>query len=87
VDNGDIVSAEQSYQNYTSEGRSSVGVLAVTVGECQQMNLDVEDDCIQKPPAHALIVFCGLSRKKREDYAKILRDKARKRGWKFGPIP
>ncbi len=38
VDNGDIISAEQSYLNYTKKGYESGGVLAVTVGECKEIN-------------------------------------------------
>ena len=85
TDNADIIDAEESYQNYTNKGHKSVGVLAVTVGECKEINLFVEDDSVNNPPAHAFIVFSGLSKKKQKDTAKILRDIAMDRGWQYKP--
>jgi len=60
VDNGDMINAEQSDRDFTGKGYASTGVLAVTVGECREMDLEVEDNRIDSPPAHALIVLSGL---------------------------
>lgn len=85
VDNGDIINAEESYLGHTEKGYLSVGVLAVTVGEYQEIDLEVEKDSDENLPAHAFIVFSGISKKEQKDKAKLLRDKAVNRGWQHKP--
>ena len=57
VYDGDLIAAEAAWQHFTNElGHSSVGVLAVTVGECHSQELDVRPDPTPFPE-HAIISF------------------------------
>lgn len=83
VYNGDLVSAEASWLHYANELQfSSVGVLAVTVEECQQQALTVEPD--PEPfPAHAVIKFDDCSSSQIVKKAKYLKQNAEARGWQY----
>lgn len=62
VDNGDLVSAEEAYSNYIGAGGKSIGVFAITVGECQSLGLKVQPDPLPENASHVHIVFPpGLS--------------------------
>ena len=83
VYNGDMISAEKSWEHWTTHlNNASVGVIAVTVGECQSQNLYVECDGIPYPE-HTEIIFNGLSNSQREKKAKFLVEFARDRGWQY----
>lgn len=83
VYDGDIVDAAESWRHFTEELKlSSVGVLAVSEGECAEQSLPVVPD----PDtflAHALIDFSEESSSSTERKAKILRTKASNRGWQY----
>ena len=85
VYDGDQITADAAWQHYTNDlGYTSAGVLAVTVEECDNLELPVVPD-----PAtfqeHTLIDFSAFSRKQIETKAKILRAKADLRGWQYDP--
>jgi len=86
VDDGDRVKPEESYDNYTSyENRKSAGVVAITVVECEQIDLAVRPDTLEFNLSHCLIVFPKLSRGQLERKAKILRRNTEARGWLYHP--
>ena len=83
VYDGDQITAEAAWQHYTNDlGYTSAGVLAVTVGECHNLELPVVPD-----PAtfqeHTLIDFSAFSRRQIETKAKILSRTANLRGWQY----
>jgi hypothetical protein len=83
VYNGDLVSAEDSWKHYTNELHfSSVGVLAVTVEECQRQELNAEPDP-ERFPAHVVIRFDACSRSQIAKKAKHLKQDAEARGWQY----
>ena len=83
VYNGDLVSAEASWLHYTNELRfSSVGVLAVTVAECERQALTAEPDPAPFP-AHAVIKFDNCSTSEIVKKAKYLKQFAEERGWQY----
>lgn len=81
VYDGDQISAVAAWEHYTRVlGHLSVGVLAVTVGECKSIELTARPD--PEPfPEHAIIDFRGYSNREKEKRAKILRNFAEQRGW------
>ena len=83
VYDGDQVSAQDSWAHYTEElGHTSVGVMAVTVGECEAHGLPAEPD--PKPfPEHVLIKFDDCSNPQIEKKAKHLKKFAETRGWQY----
>lgn len=83
VYDGDQMTAEDSWVHYTEElGYSSVGVMGVSVEECQSLDLIAELD--PKPfPAHAVIKFDGCSNSQIERKAKSLKKAAKVRGWQY----
>lgn len=83
VYNGDIISAQDSWKHWTAELKfNSIGVLAITVNECNGQELVVEFD--GNPfPEHASIQFDGLSNKQKETKAKYLHKFALDRGWQY----
>jgi hypothetical protein len=83
VYDGDLVSAEDSWYHYTNELQfSSVGVLAVTVEECQRQELAAEPDPVPFA-AHAVIMFDGWSTSEIAKKAKYLKQSAEARGWQY----
>jgi hypothetical protein len=83
VYDGDLITPADAWQHYTeSLGFSSVGVLSVTVGECQSLELSAEHD--PKPfEEHAVIIFGESSNAQMEKRSKQLRALAIDRGWQF----
>ncbi len=83
VYDGDQITAEAAWQHYTNDlGYTSAGVLAVTVEECDNLELPVVPDPATFQ-AHTLIDFSAFSRSQIETKAKILRAKADLRGWQY----
>ena len=83
VYDGDLVSAEEAWEHYTDElGFASVGVLAVTVDECEAQDLTAESD--PKPfRAHAVIKFDNCPTSQIAKKAKHLKKAAETRGWQY----
>ncbi|MBI5015494.1 MAG: hypothetical protein HZB55_08375 [Deltaproteobacteria bacterium] len=83
VYDGDQVSAERAWHHYTDLlGHASMGVMAVTVGECQRQGLPVAADPTPFPE-HVLIDFTGLAENPINRKAKQLKAMAEARGWQF----
>lgn len=82
-EDGDRVSAEASWRRYTGELKlESVGVLAVSVAECEGQCLGIEADGVPVPE-HVSVNFGGKSNGQRKTISKLLRDLAMQRGWQF----
>ena len=81
--NGDLISPADAWQHYTqSQLNKSVGVMAVSKGECDRNELNVIED--REPfPEHVSIDYSGKDRKCVERIAKILKTFAQERGWLF----
>ena len=83
VYDGDQIDPESSWNHYSSKlGLVSVGVLGVSVAECNDLQLPTHPDPAPFPE-HAVIDFNGLSNSKRERKADKLKAAANKRGWLF----
>jgi len=83
VYNGDLIDAQGAWSHYTETlGHASAGVLAVTVQECHDQQLNAFSD--PGPfPEHAVIDFAGHSENQIRKKAKALRSVSEKRGWQF----
>ena len=83
VYDGSKITPELAWQHYTvQKRRASVGVLAVTVNECMAEQLTPRPDT-QEFEEHAIIEF-GVSRDRQaRRKARILRNLAVDRGWRF----
>lgn len=85
VDDGDQIDPNESYERFTSRTECrSIGVMAVTNGECAALNLGVIADGLPYKE-HASIDFQGLSNSQVEKRGKQLTVYARQRGWLFQP--
>ena len=85
VYDGDMIAAAQTWEHYTLVlGLRSIGVVSVTVGECQTLKLPVRPDPSDFPE-HVLIGFDGLTNSQSKTFAKLLRQCANTRGWLFRP--
>ena len=80
---GDRIAPEGAWRHYTERrGHASVGVLAVTVAECDALDLPAEPDPTPFPE-HVVIRFDDLSNSQIEKKAKRLRAAAMSRGWLY----
>lgn len=90
VYDGGQMTAREAYAHYTQQLQlSSVGVMAVTVGECQQQDLPVVPDPVPFP-AHVVIDFHLFSNSESKTKAKHLTRAATLRGWQYQadyPLP
>jgi hypothetical protein len=83
VDNGDLISPYDAWARYTAQPTChSVGILAVSHGDCVEQELAVVEDA-DPYPEHCIIVFSSFSKSKIEQKAKILKVAAERRGWLF----
>ena len=83
---GGRVSPEEAYRHYTRRmGRTSVGVLAVSVEECEERGIQVDYDGLGFP-AHVSLRFPHLSRRRTGLLADELVELAMERGWQHGPL-
>ncbi len=85
VYNGDLTEAQQSWEHYTHMQFQSIGVLAVTVGECDRHELETNPDPIPNNKAHAIINFKPYSESDIKKKAKSLTRIASERGWRYQP--
>ncbi len=83
VDDGDRVSADASWQCFIANPAcKSVGVQALSQGECAAQELTVIED--GKPhPEHCSVDFTAFDKKAIEKKSKLLRAQAETRGWLF----
>ena len=80
---GDQITAELAFNHFIGMKYKSIGVQAVTVGECEKLLLTVSPD--PEPfPEHMVIVFPdNLSENQISKKARSLSQFARTRGWLF----
>lgn len=83
VYDGDQITPENSWRHYTTGmGYSSIGVMAVAVVECSQLQLATRLD--PEPfPEHAVIDFDGYSENETKRKSKQLKEFAQLRGWLY----
>lgn len=85
VYDGDQIDAEAAWRHYVNDlSNSSIGVLAVTVGECEILELTVAPDP-EAFPEHVSIDFRGLTNRQMVKKAKTLNSCAQSRGWQYRP--
>ena len=83
VYDGDQISAEYARSHYVKElGYASVGVVAVTVAECEEQDLPVAPDPVPFPE-HVVIKFDGHTNSQIKTKAKLLTQAAETRGWQY----
>ena len=81
---GDQISPETSWRHYTNVlCKSSAGVLGLLVAHYLAQGLTPIPDQQPDFPEHVSVDFAALSRRKREDTAKDLRDLAVINGWLY----
>ncbi len=87
VYDGDQISAAGSWRHFTDElGFASVGVLAVTQGECVELDLAAQSDPTPFPE-HAIIDFTGFEEGQIKKKSKQLKAAAEARGWQHQAEP
>ena len=83
VYNGDRIKPEDAFEHYCALPRCrSVGILAVTKGECDIQKVPVHEDGIPFPE-HCFMNFEKFSKKEIDKIAKFLKIFAEKRGWLY----
>ncbi len=83
VYDGDQISAEDAWHHYCKNPRvSSIGVMAVTVSECDKQDLPVTPDPAPFPE-HVVIEFDGYSNSQIKTKAKLLTQVSEARGWQY----
>lgn len=93
VTRSSLVTPQAAHQHHTGTlGYASVGVFCVEVSEVNETGLRAVDDAHvddgeTRPPAHAYVDYKLIDSKKlQQRRASILRDKAEKHGWQYGPM-
>ena len=91
VSRGALTTPEAAYNKHTKEkGLASIGVWAVTVGECQSLELDAKADPVREgvpDPAHAVIDMYELKGNPLKRKARDLVRFANARGCRYSPAP
>jgi hypothetical protein len=83
VYDGNLITAENSWKHFTAVRKlPSVGVLSVTVAECQELGLPPRSDTASFPE-HAVIDFTGFGTNQIEKKAKRVQTVAVMRGWQY----
>ena len=83
VYDGDQISAEDAWSHYVKElGNASVGIVAVTVAECEEQDLPVAPDPAPFPE-HVVIKFDDYTNSQIRTKAKLLTQAAEERGWQY----
>ena len=83
VYDGDKIDPESSWNHYRRNlGLASVGVLGVSVAECNDLELPTRPDPTEYPE-HVVIDFTGLNGSQTRRKAGRLRAAANARGWLF----
>lgn len=86
VYDGDLIEPAAAWLHYRKRNFKSVGVMAVTVGECEKEGL-VARSSPQHFPEHAEIDFQDLNTNQCESKGKRLRSLADARGWLYEADP
>ena len=87
VSDGDMVTPQVSWERHVNRGHPSVGVLAVTVQECKDVELTSQScPILPDQPEHAIIDFSDVpSNSQVEKLSKHLTVMATHRNWCFLP--
>lgn len=80
---GDQITPEAAWKHYTQDPAcSSVGVMAVTQGQCVDLQISVTADG-DPFPEHVSIDYSAFSKSEIEKKAKVLKGCAQSRGWLY----
>jgi hypothetical protein len=60
IDRGSLTDPANAFREYVKQGRASVGVWSVTVGECGGAKVKAYPDPLPDDPAHGVIDFSSL---------------------------
>ena len=82
VYDGDKLSPEEAYHHFTERKCRSVGILGVSVHECNMENLPVNED-YETHPFHVLIDFSGKTGNQIKKASEHIKEKAISRGWLY----
>ena len=86
VYDGDQITAEASWTHFSATPDCrSVGVMAVTKGQCVELALGVIADGVPFPE-HASIDYSNFGKSEIEKKAKVLKGHAQERGWLYQPL-
>ena len=86
VSDGNMVTAQISWELHVRRGHLSSGVLAVTVQECDDIGLETRSNPLPEQPEHAIIDFNKVpSNSQVEKLSKGLTVIAIQRNWCFRP--
>ncbi|MBF0611565.1 MAG: hypothetical protein G8345_14300 [Magnetococcales bacterium] len=85
VYHGDLITPEAAWTHFNGQPKcSSVGVMGVSVAECEELALSARPDPLPFPE-HAVIDFSTFSKSQIEKKAKQLRVRAEERNWLYQP--
>lgn len=82
-----LISAEAAYRHFVGQGNIASGIMAVTVDECERLDLTIVPDPLPTNAAHALIRFDAIPNRRNafRIIALQLKDFANQRGWIYNP--
>ena len=84
VYDGDMIEPPAAHSHFTTKlGFGSIGIQAVRVDECADLELPARPDPLPDFDEHAVIDFTAHGKKAIKSKAKLLRSKAAERGWLF----
>jgi hypothetical protein len=87
VYNGERVSADEAWNDFIRLSHTPpkyIGVVGVTVSECESLSLAVQESVYD--PVHAQIDFSHLTHSEIRRRAHALKELANARGWLFRPL-
>ena len=86
VYDGDQITAEAAWRHFTgAPDCRSTGVMAVTKGQCVELQLGVIANGVPFPE-HASIDYSAFAKSEIEKKAKVLKGYAQERGWLYQPL-
>src|SRR5690349_7390051 len=72
---GDQIGPQPAFEYYTEGGNHSIGVMAVNMAECSELEMSVRPDP-ELLPEHVMIDFSDFTKKVTEKKAKLLKARA-----------
>lgn len=85
MDNGDHVTARESYENHRKRGKDSIGTWGVSLAEVVGVGLSAAPDPLPDQAEHCVIDYDKVTGKPAEKLAKRLRDHAAERNCLHDP--
>ena len=84
VSDGDMISAEDVWSKHVHTfNRKSVGVLSVTVADCEDNELSVRPDPVDNAPEHVAVIYPAAAKTQIRAVSEILLDRSLQHGWKY----